>query len=127
MSKPIHVQICLIKGDVFRFFFYREGSSYSVTIEAEDGSLRDGGEWPTISDADEWARLVAADMVATISVVAADPLAKYRGGGYLLLATFDNAGHEWAVTVGNKKNGRYEDSGLRFPTKGEARSAIDAS
>jgi hypothetical protein len=118
------VQICPANGEIFRFFFYRAGQSYAVTVESDDGSLHDGGEWPKISEADEWARLMVADMIGNQAKV--DPLAKYRGSGYLLLATFDGLDHAWAVVAGNKRNGRYEDTGTRFKTKVEARSVIDA-
>jgi hypothetical protein len=93
-------------------------------VESDDGSLHDGGEWPTISAADEWARLMVADIAG--DPTQADPLTKYRGGGYLLLATFDSLDHAWAVIAGNRKYGRYEDSGARFKTQAEARSVIDA-
>jgi hypothetical protein len=118
------VQICPANGEIFRFFFYRAGQSYAVTVESDDGSLHDGGEWPSISEADEWARLMVADMIG--DQAKADLLARYRGGGYLLLATLDSMDHAWAVIVGNRKNGRYEDTGTRFKTQAEARGAIDA-
>jgi hypothetical protein len=44
----------------------------------------------------------------------------------LLLATFDGLDQAWAVVAGNRKNGRYEDTGTRFKTQAEARGAIDA-
>ena len=77
--RPIHVQICPANGEIFRFFFYRAGQSYAVMVESDDGSLHDGGEWPTISAADEWARLMVADIAG--DPTQADPLTKYRGGG----------------------------------------------
>ena len=122
--RPIHVQIYPTNGEIFRFFFYRAGQSYAVTVESEDRSLHDGGEWHSISEANEWARLMVADMVGNQAKV--DPLAKYRGSGYLLLATFDGLDHAWSVVAGNCKNGRYEDTGTRFKTQAEARSVIDA-
>lgn len=122
--RPIHVQIYPTNGEIFRFFFYRAGQSYAVTVESEDRSLHDGGEWHSISEANEWARLMVADMIG--DQAKADPLAKYRGQGYLLLATFDSLDQAWTVVAGNRRSGKYEDSGLRFSSQEEARRAVNA-
>ena len=121
---PYHVQVYPANGAIFRGFFYKEGREFALTLEDDDGKKHDGGRWPTVSDADEWARLMVADIAGDPAKT--DPLAKYRGQGYLLLATFDGLDQAWAVIAGNRKNGRYEDTGLRFRTQAEARSAIDA-
>ena len=120
---PYHVQVYTANGAIFRGFFYEEGREFALTLEDDNGKKHDGDRWPTISAADEWARLMVADIAG--DPTQADPLARYRGGGYLLLATFDGLDHAWAVIAGNRKNGRYEDSGARFKTQAEARRAID--
>ena len=121
---PYHVQVYPANGAIFRGFFYKEGREFALTLEDDDGKKHDGDRWPTISAADEWARLMVADIAG--DPTQADPLARYRGGGYLLLATFDGLDQAWAVVAGNRKNSRYEDTGTRFKTQAEARSVIDA-
>ena len=120
---PYHVQVYPANGLIFRGFFYKEGREFALTLEDDDGKKHDGGRWPTVSDADEWVRLMVADIAGDPAKT--DPLAKYRGQGYLLLATFDGMDQAWAVVAGNRKNGRYEDTGTRFKTQAEARRAID--
>lgn len=120
---PYHVQIYPANGSIFRGFFYKIEREFALTLEDDDGKKHDGDRWPTISAADEWARLMVADIAG--DPTQADPLARYRSGGYLLLATFDSLDQAWTVVAGNRKNGRYEDSGTRFKTQAEARRAID--
>ena len=124
MSALCHVQIYPVDGAIFRGFFSIKGSKFLLALEDDAGEMHDGGEWSTVAEADEWARLMIADLRTPETV--GDPLAKYRGEKYSLLATLDSVGHEWAVTAGCNKSGRYEDTGLRFRTQAEARSAIDA-
>jgi hypothetical protein len=124
MSVPYHVQIYPKNGAIFRGFFYKYGREFALLLEDDDGKKHDGGKWSSISEADEWARLMAADIVGNSS--GDDPLAKYRGSGHLLLVTFDGHDGKWAVVAGNRRNGRYEDTQLRFNSQAEARRLIDA-
>ena len=124
MSALCHVQIYPVDGAIFRGFFSIKDGKFLLALEDDASEMHDGGEWSTVAEADEWARLMIADLRTPETV--GDPLAKYRGEKYSLLATLDSVGHEWAVTAGCRKSGRYEDTGLRFRTQAEARSAIDA-
>jgi hypothetical protein len=118
------VQIYPVDGAIFRGFFSIKDGKFLLALEDDAGKMHGGGEWCTVVEADEWARLMVADIAG--NPTQADPLARYRGGGYLLLATFDGLDQAWAVVAGNRKNGRYEDTGTRFKTQAEARGAIDA-
>ena len=124
MSAPYHVQIYPASGAIFRGFFYKEGREFALTLEDSEGATHDGGSWPTISDADEWARLMVADILG--NVTKPDPLSKYRGGGYTLVVAFDHKCDKWIVVAGGKKSGRFDDTGMKFNTREEARRAIDA-
>lgn len=121
---PYHVQVYANNGAIFRGFFYKEGGEFLVSVELDDGSMYDGGRWPSIAQADEFARMVVADISG--DPAKHNPLTKYRGGGYLLLVTFDQQDGMWAVVAGSRKNGKFEDTKARFNTQEEARRAVDA-
>ena len=128
MTGLIHVQIYCRNGVLFRAFYHRRPSGeIAVFLKDEDsGEVTNGGEWPTIELAGEWAELLMCEAAQKIATEV-DPLEKYRGGGYQLLATFDSLDHKWAIIAGNRKNGRFEDTGSRFESQAAARSAAYAS
>lgn len=129
MSVPHHVQIYFKRDSIFRGFFYRRlDGRFALFLKNEDTDVtQDGGEWPSLGDADEWARLLIEEATASGAEVAVDPLCKYRGHEYQLLVTRDSLDHRWAVIAGNRKSGRFEDTRARFDSREEARSAIDAN
>ena len=125
---PFHVQIYYRNDTIFRGFFYRSLSGdFALSLKNEEsGETMDGGEWPTTEDANEWAKLLMDEATQRVATEV-DLLIKYRGGGYQLLATFDSLDHKWAVRAGNKKSGRFEDTGSRFESQAAARGAAYAS
>ena len=119
---PYHVQPYSTERDIFRIFFYRVGQEFAAVVEATDGALLDAGSWPTIGEADEFARMVADD--ASRAPAEADPLARHRARGAKLAVTFDGVDRKYAIVAGYAKG--YEDAGPRFDTEAEARRALGA-
>jgi hypothetical protein len=125
MSAPFHVQIYCRNDTIFRGFFYHcPGEGFELFLKNEEsGKETYGGKWPKIVEADEWAKLLMDEATQRVAAEI-DPLAKYRGDGYQLLATFDSLDHRWAVIAGNRKSGRFEDTRARFSSREEAKGAI---
>lgn len=120
---PYHVDLYLARESTFVGLFYKNDEEFALVLRDESGKKHDGGSWQSISEADAWAKLLASDLAG--EAIKTDPLAQYRGANYLLIVMIDRMAKKWSVVAGNRKNGRYEDTGLRFDTQEEARGAID--
>jgi hypothetical protein len=114
---PYHSQVHVVNGKIFTWSFYESCGKFLVVVD--DGERKEnGGEWRSMDQAAEWAELLCSEQRASTLT---DPLIEYRGKSHVILVTRDEFDGRWAIVVGNRKNGRYDDSGLRFLDEGEAR------
>ena len=115
---PFHEKIRVVCGKIFVVTFRRDGEGFSIKVKLDDdGTERDGGSWPSLSEASEFAELLIEELAGSPSTV--DPLAEHRRKGGKVVVTRDGQSHKLAIVVGYPPY-RWVDTGLRFNTYEEA-------
>ena len=116
--RPSHFELVVKDGEICKANAYFDGQEYAGELERGDGVREQAGTFPTIGEA-----LAAAEKLWVDDYQKIDRLARFRSlPSVQFLVTIDQVDHQFAIVVGSKRG--YEDSGLRFNSRGEAEVVI---
>ncbi len=123
--RPFYECYRTVGGKTFKITFNKEMGQYAAIVEAEDGTTKDCGKWPSITEANAFADIVITDIAGVVEKASQEnPLSDHLSRGAVLAVGLDTGEKNYSIIAGYKP-WRWEDTGLRFPSQEVARKFLE--